>query len=489
MLARPQDRKVVTLADLYAPTASGAGEATASSRPEISSAPLVAEQRTAPEVAARVGVLTRQVAAEASIIEKQERESSRKALAEARRRGAASQIAAAQGPTLPAGPARARMVWQPSRVAQREPAKIVSLSEAVGGGPAKPRPRATATGAWGQPALAPVEAAPEVVQPGLGEGMPPVAVNSELCFGPELSDEELNDAIAKVVDELRDDMHPETRAAEVVHMPPAAGPEARVRAACRALTECGEWDARPASAVGPFIVSLLEQRAFSAGALRTALKEDVYPLLHDLALDAPNLWKVVGAALTPLVERRALRCADLTSPDIEAMPPRLRKAMGLDPETMMAKEAEAKAARQAAEAKAEQARKEAAAAAAAASKGPEEDDDDDTPAAGPTPSGAPAARAPVAAAPARYAAPSGSGYIPPHLRHAGLEMGGMSRPSVSDADVASLLSSSSRKSKSKKAEAAPAVASTSDEAVAALLASDGKKKKKKAKKAKKDGEA
>lgn len=191
---------VPPLSPLACRTTSGAAEATVSTRPEISSAPLVAEQRTAPEVAARVGVLTRQVAAEASIIEKQERESSRKALAEARRRGAASQVAAAQGPTLPAGPARARMVWQPSRVAQLEPAKIVSLSEAVGGGPAKPRARATATGAWGQPALAPVEAAPEVVQLGLGEGMPPVAVNSELCFGPELSDEELSEAIAKVVD-------------------------------------------------------------------------------------------------------------------------------------------------------------------------------------------------------------------------------------------------------------------------------------------------
>lgn len=289
--------------------------------------------------------------------------------------------------------------------------------------------------------------------------------------------------------ELRDDLHPEARAAEVVHMPPAAGPEARVRAACRALTECGEWDARPAGAVGPFIVALLEQRAFSAEALRTALKEDVYPLLNDLALDAPNLWKVVAVALKPLVERRALRCADLTSPDLEAMPPRLRKAMGLDPATMMAKEAEAKAARKEAEAKAELARKEAAAAAAAAAKGPEEEDDDDTSAAAPTPSGAAAARAPVAAAPARHAAPTGSGYIPPHLRHAGLEMGGMARPAVSDADVASLLSSSGRKSKSKKAEAAPAVAGAADEAVAALLASDGKKKKKKAKKSKKDGEA
>jgi len=271
--------------------------------------------------------------------------------------------------------------------------------------------------------------------------------------------------------DLRADPKPDDRAREVCALRPLAGPEARVAAAGRALLDCPDWSSDESAVVGPFLVSLLQQQAFTAPALRLYLAEEVYPLFYDLAIDAPRLWQVVAEALRPLVAARTLRATAANSPDVIAMPTKLRAAMRLDE---------------------------------ASFTGPEEDDDDDEPAPAPAPATAPAqtpAPAPAAAAPAPAPAPAAAPavpkvavYMPRHMRadpsFGGLASSGASGrrqagASTSDAEAKALLDAASgKKKKAKKPEDARAAVAASDAEAAAVLASMGGKKKKKKKAAK-----
>jgi hypothetical protein len=101
----------------------------------------------------------------------------------------------------------------------------------------------------------------------------------------------------------------ETCAKNTASLQPQGGADARTAVAVKMLLECPDWDPSAASLVGPALVAMLTARAFTGAALRKTLANNVYPLMQDLALDAPMIWKLVGTALQPLIDAGTLEKA------------------------------------------------------------------------------------------------------------------------------------------------------------------------------------
>jgi len=144
---------------------------------------------------------------------------------EARRRHVETTAAEALAASAPAEPKRGlRMAYRPpARAAQGPPPKIVSLASAVGSEAAAssakaPAPRAVAVGAWGKGPAA--RAAPVAkAAPGLGETGPAIPTSSSLCFGPELSADDLKHAVGTIVSVSRRRLAPPVRPCAVYRCP------------------------------------------------------------------------------------------------------------------------------------------------------------------------------------------------------------------------------------------------------------------------------